>query len=194
MLVPVALFGATGVGFAALGYEPELSRLPNPLTTFLPTLTGLSLIAGLGEEPGWRGVALPRLQERFSPVRATLLLGTVWAVWHLPVFFIDPRATHGITNPAVLLGVVDMTAVGIVLCAFFYTWIYNESGSVLLMMLLHGGFTTATVHLIPFSDEVVFGPTYTSLIALQVGFLLVAVLALVVRPDGQFGYDGDGSL
>ena len=186
--IPVVVFGTTSVGFVLLGYEPELSRLPDPLMTFLPTLIGLSLIAGLGEEPGWRGFALPRLQERYGPVSATLLLGTVWAFWHLPVFFVDPRSSHGITDPIVLGGMVLLTAVGIVLYAFFYTWIYNHTGSILLMMLLHGGFNTATVHLMPFADEIVFGPTYTVLLTLQVGILLVSVLALIVLTDGRLGY------
>ena len=191
LAIPVVVFGTTSVGFALLGYEAELSRLPDPLLTFLPTLVGLSLIAGLGEEPGWRGFALPRLQEKYSPLGATLLLGSVWAFWHLPVFFIDPRSSHGITDPVVLIGMVILTAVGIVLYSFFYTWIYNRTGSVLLMMLLHGGFNTATVHLMPFADEIVFGPTYTTLLTLQVGVLLVSVVALLLLTGGELGYDTD---
>ncbi|WP_254769130.1 CPBP family intramembrane glutamic endopeptidase [Salinilacihabitans rarus] len=191
LAIPVAVFGATGVGFALLGYEPDLSRLPDPLTTFLPTLVGLSLLAGLGEEPGWRGFALPGLQERHGPLGATLLLGTVWAFWHLPVFFVDPRSAHGITDPVVLFGLVSLTALGIVLYSFYYTWIYNRTGSVLVMMLLHGGFNAGTVHLIPFADEIVFGPTYATLLTVQVTVLLVGALALVALTGGRLGYDGD---
>lgn len=99
LAIPIAVFGVTSIGFAQLGYEPELSWLPDPLTTFLPTLVGLSLIAGLGEEPGWRGFALPRLQSKYGPLGATIVLGTVWAIWHLPLLAVDPRASHGITNP-----------------------------------------------------------------------------------------------
>ena len=187
--IPVVIFGTTGVGFALLGYDPELSRLPDPLLTFLPTLIGLSLLAGLGEEPGWRGFGLPRLQARYGPLGATLLLGSVWAVWHLPVFWIDPNANHEITDPLVLGWMMLLTAVGIVLYSFFYTWIYNNTGSVLLMMVLHGGFNTATTHLVPFADEIVFGPTYTTLLTLQVSVMLVAVIALVALTGGRLGYD-----
>ena len=187
--IPVVVFGTTSVGFALLGYDPQLSRLPDPLTTFLPTLIGLSLLAGLGEEPGWRGFGLPRLQETYGPLGGTLLLGTVWALWHLPVYFVDPRSSHGITNPVVLGGLVLLTALGIVLYSFFYTWIYNHTGSVLLMMLLHGGFNTATVHLVPFADNIVFGPTYMALLTLQVGVLLVSVGILLAVTEGQLGYD-----
>ncbi|SFC08797.1 CAAX protease self-immunity [Halobiforma haloterrestris] len=189
LAIPVGVFGATSIAFALLGYEPELSRLPDPLLTFLPTLVGLSLLAGLGEEPGWRGVALPRLQERYGPLGATVLLGVVWAGWHLPVYFVDPRSSHGITDPIVLGGMVALTALGIVLYAFFYTWIYNRTGSILLLMVLHGGFNTSTVHLIPFADAVVFGPAYVTLLTVQVGVLFVTVLGLVALSGGRLGYD-----
>ncbi|WP_227134762.1 CPBP family intramembrane glutamic endopeptidase [Halorubellus salinus] len=191
LAIPVVIFGTTSLGFAFLGYEPELSRLPDPLMTFLPTLVGLSLIAGLGEEPGWRGFALPRLQATYGPLWATVLLGTVWAIWHLPLLAVDPRASHGITDPVVLAGLFTLTAIGILLYAFFYTWVYNHTGSILLVMVLHGGFNTATVHLMPFADEVVFGPTYTTLLTLQVGILFVAVVALVALTRGRLGYDAD---
>jgi membrane protease YdiL (CAAX protease family) len=129
------------------------------------------------------------LQSKFGPLGATVLLGSVWAVWHLPLLAVDPRAAHGITDPLILAGLFSLTAVGILLYAFFYTWIYNQTGSVLLVMLLHGGFNTATVHLMPFADEIVFGPTYTTLLSLQVSVLLVSVLVLVVVTGGKLGYD-----
>lgn len=56
-------------------------------------------------------------------------------------------------------------------------------------MVLHGGFNTATVHLIPFADEIVFGPTYTTLLTLQVVVLLISVLILVAATRGRLGYD-----
>ena len=193
LAIPIFIFGTTSLGFTLLGYQPELTRLPDPLTTFLPTLIGLSLLAGLGEEPGWRGFSLPKLQVRYGALGGTLILGTVWALWHIPVFFVDPRSSHGITDPVILGGLILLTAIGIILYSFFYTWVYNNTGSVLLMMVLHGGFNTATVHLMPFADEIVFGPTYTTLLLLQVSVLVVAVLLLFVVTKGQFGYENHHS-
>jgi membrane protease YdiL (CAAX protease family) len=59
----------------------QWSSLTQILTLFIPNLLG----GPLGEEPGWRGFALPRLQRRFDPVTSSLLLGFLWANWHLPL-------------------------------------------------------------------------------------------------------------
>lgn len=91
----------------------------------LRTLLG----GGLGEELGWRGWALPRLQARMSPVTAAALLGIVWAAWHLPLVLI---ADAPLVQAAVLL-------LFIAPMAFLYSWVFNGTGgSVLLVVLLHG--------------------------------------------------------
>lgn len=76
-------------------------------------------------EPGWTGFALPRLQARMSPVRATLPLGVRWGLWHVPVY--EPLAPPLITA-----------------LAFFYAYLYNKTASVLLVILLHAAITPAT--------------------------------------------------
>ena len=48
----------------------------------------------LGEEPGWRGFALPRLQRRYGPLVGSLILGPIWAFWHLPIFWIPELSAH----------------------------------------------------------------------------------------------------
>ena len=83
-----------------------------------------------GEEIGWRGYALPRLAERLGLARAGLLLGVVWAVWHLPGFFIPGNANTGQSFPVFLL---QVTALSIALA-----WLYwRTGGSLLLAMLMH---------------------------------------------------------
>jgi uncharacterized protein len=131
----------------------------------------LALIAGLGEEPGWRGFALPRLETRLAPLLATALLGFVWAMWHLPLVCVDPRFPHGFTSIA----------------PFFYTWVYNRTQSVLLCMLLHGSFNAA-IGLLPASFEVLQGGTYVALLVVQVATLLLAVAVLAVATGGRLGY------
>jgi membrane protease YdiL (CAAX protease family) len=85
------------------------------------------LFIGLGEEPGWRGFALPQLQAKYSPLTASLILAPLWALWHLPL--IGNEFPWPIVLPFVL-SVFGAT--------FMLTWVFNESkGSVLLPMLLH---------------------------------------------------------
>jgi membrane protease YdiL (CAAX protease family) len=94
---------------------------------------------GFGEETGWRGFALPRLQKGMSVARATLILGLMWALWHTPAFlYLETFEEMGlIVLPGFLIGV---------LCgAVIFTWIYNGTGgSVLMVALWHGIFDLLT--------------------------------------------------
>ena len=185
--LPVVLIGVQGTLFGLLGYPLDISSIPGRLINFLPSAIILALIAGLGEEPGWRGFALPRLETRYAPVLATVLLGFVWAMWHLPLVFVDPRFPHGFTSlaPQVLIGLLTM--ITIFFYAFFYTWVYNRTQSVLLCMLLHGSFNAA-IGLLPASLEVLQRGTYVALLVVQGATLLLAVVVLVVATSGKLGY------
>ena len=101
------------------------------LAAALPLLAMLCLTDGLGEETGWRGFALPRLLEITSPVVASLLLGVVWALWHLPLYW--TQGTPLYRSPILLL-FLDLPAT-----AVLYTWVFQHTGgSVLLAVVLHG--------------------------------------------------------
>jgi membrane protease YdiL (CAAX protease family) len=185
--LPVALIAVQAALFGLLGYPLDMASIPGRLVNFLPSAIVLALIAGLGEEPGWRGFALPRLEASYGPLFATALLGFVWAMWHLPLVFVDPRFPHGFTSvaPQVLLALLTMLTI---FCyAFFYTWVYNRTGSVLLCMLLHGSFNAA-IGLLPASFEVLQRGTYVALLAVQGATLLLAVGVLAVATGGRLGY------
>ena len=116
-----------------------LIRLASGLPLVLTTMPGLSMAAtlgvlmitgALGEEVGWRGFALPRLLERFSPIVASLLLGAVWGIWHLPSFFVSGLPQAGLQIPVFLVGALSLSVIA--------TWILiHARGSVFLSMLLH---------------------------------------------------------
>lgn len=185
--LPVLFIVVESVVFGLLGNPLDASRTPGALAGFIPSLLFLTLIAGLGEEPGWRGFALPRLETRYAPVVATLILGLAWAFWHLPLVFVDPRFPHGYTSLAPLVLMALLTLVGIALMAFFYTWIYNATQSVLLVMLLHGSFNTAT-GAFPAPFEVLQRGVYVTLLVVQDLTLLLAVVVLVIVTAGRLGY------
>lgn len=83
-----------------------------------------------GEEIGWRGYALPRLAARFSPGGAAVLLGVIWACWHLPLFFLPDTGSTDQSFPVYLLHV---TALSVAMVWLFW----RTGGSLLLVMLMH---------------------------------------------------------
>jgi uncharacterized protein len=88
---------------------------------------------GLGEEVGWRGFALPRLQARASALNSALLLGTAWAAWHLPLFaFAGGLSSMGMGEA---LGWLFSILMG----SMLMTWLFNASrGSILAVAVFHG--------------------------------------------------------
>ena len=109
--LPVSIMAVMNVVLAALGQEPEISLLVGRIPAYAQTLLITAVIFGGQEEPGWRGFALPRLEERHAPLVATLILGLGWGVWHIPLY-----GLAGFVVPLVL--------------AFFYSWLYNRTQSV----------------------------------------------------------------
>ena len=101
-------------------------------TVFFPQAVLIILTASFAEELGWRGFALPRLQQRYGPVLGTVILGTLHGLWHLPVFFTLVLGPFSFPNYVGFL-IVAIAA------SFLYTWIFNHTkGSVLLATLTHG--------------------------------------------------------
>jgi membrane protease YdiL (CAAX protease family) len=94
-------------------------------------LAVLVLTDGIGEETAWRGVALPRLLQHTNAVIASLCLGIVWALWHLPLIFTRGATMAGDSIP-LLLGLLPAEAI-------VYTWIYQHTNrSILAAALFHG--------------------------------------------------------
>jgi uncharacterized protein len=126
----------------------------------------VALLGGGQEEPGWRGFALPRLQATRSPLRATVILGLLWGLWHVPLY-----GPLGFVVPLLL--------------APFYTYLFNRTGSVIPSLVLHGSFTAAQDHLTLLAHEVhggtdaAIGLTY-----------LFAGLVLVLATRGRLGEQG----
>jgi membrane protease YdiL (CAAX protease family) len=190
-----ALFTFLSIWLAAYGLlyngEPWRNLIANPsllLSTFLPSVLLGLIIPSIGEEPGWRGFALPRLQAAYGPMIGSLILGTLHGVWHLPALFtplLGPFTVEG------FITFVLTAAAG----TFIYTWIFNNTrGSIWMAMVLHASSNAASqlvTSLIP-EDVVLTG----WLKVLESGWLNVIVftftaLLLVMLTRGTLGYRPD---
>jgi membrane protease YdiL (CAAX protease family) len=182
------LFALAVTGIYALsGHVIDLSLLLERLPQYLPLL-GFNMILGGGhEEPGWRGYALAPLQQRFGPIRATLLLGLIWALWHLPLLVANPNAAHSSIAWSEILFPALITMASIILYAFWYSWLYNRTRNILLCILLHASFNTSNMLLILVPKSAVQGATYQTLLWISFSILLVSVIALLVATQGRLG-------
>jgi membrane protease YdiL (CAAX protease family) len=120
----IGLFGSSWLGLADV-------RWAGTGTTLLVFGAGFVAYAVLNtEELAWRGYALPRLQRRFGALRASLLLGAVWAAFHIPLFLL--KGGHPAGHPPLLFFAMILGL------SFVFTWVFNGTGgSVLLVHLLH---------------------------------------------------------
>lgn len=142
----------------------------------IPAAILVSTWVQAGEEIGWRGYALPRLSDRFGLALASVLLGIVWASWHLPLFFVEATSTSGQSFP---LYVLQVTAVSVAAA-----WLYwRTGGSLLLVMLLHAAVNN-TRDIVPSAVPGATNPfaLSTSLVGwLTAAFLWIAAVYFLVR-------------
>ncbi len=127
---PALLFVVGKVATQALG----LATTPGPQGDNIMALAisafVMSLLSNPWEEVGWRGFALPRLQKRHNALIATLVVGVLWGLWHLPLFFWAGNPMSNYPFPAWFIGTVAQS--------FIYTWLYNSAkGSLLVVTLFH---------------------------------------------------------
>lgn len=145
------------LGFSATTTQAQGDLIPLAISALI-----MALLANPWEELGWRGFALPRLQKRYDAVLATLIVGVLWGLWHLPLFF-------WIGNP--MSGYPFLPwFIGTVAGALIYTWLYNSTkGSVLLVALFHVALNTFGVFI-----------SGVSILALSILYCLVAMVLAAV--------------
>jgi membrane protease YdiL (CAAX protease family) len=137
-------------------------------TALLPDLLVILLIS-VGEEYGWRGFALPRLQQRWSALTASLILGLIWGLWHYPASLIGTGVPLEMPFAVFLVWVI--------LGTILFTWVYNNTGSMLIAILMHSA-ANATFNYLPLLPEFT-GQIGTFWIFL--GMLALAVVVVVAR-------------
>lgn len=138
LLVPLAT-GLSALLAIALGgwgirLEAAARFIDQPLA-IIPFALFVLIFGPLPEEPGWRGYALDRLQLRRNALAASLIVGTLWALWHLPLFFVDGSYQHSLGFGTLSFWVYMLDKLP---DAVLYTWIYNNtSRSTLAAILFH---------------------------------------------------------
>jgi len=137
--------------FSQYGHSEEFAELS------LPVYWLLSLICyGFGEEVGWRGFLLPRLQQKYSGLTSAIVLSVIWALWHLPVFSFSAGLSQ--MGPAEILGWYISLLTGTVLL----TWMYNGArNSVLIVAAFHAALDVAMTSPGPDSLSTVTGALLT---------------------------------
>jgi membrane protease YdiL (CAAX protease family) len=179
--LPLALSVAIGAVLVAATGRFDASALTRTAPMYPVMLAFTMLVGGGQEEFGWRGFALPALQERVDALTASVVVGVVWAVWHLPLFVLDAVSYADQSFVVYLLLVVGFSVV--------FTWLYNStSGSVLPAVVLHGGINGVTQ-----LPTVAVGPQAAAdlpVMAVFVGVVWLLALALLARYGRETLTDG----
>lgn len=174
--VAPALIGAGVAGLAGAD-----ATVPDYRVGPIAAVLVFALAAGVAEEPGWRGTASDAWQGSARPLSAALGIGVFWALWHLPLYFVEGTYQHGLGfgSPRFWLTNLVLVQLGVL-----YLWLANGSGgSILTAILAHAGFNAAG-ELAPRST---LGDT--------IAFLVVAAAAeaVLAATRGRLAYSGGDS-
>lgn len=153
--------------------EPRLEMLLPSLWVFLPYLLLMVLLGGGQEELGWRGYILDPLEERLGPWLGNLVLGVVWAVWHLPLFFIP--GTSQVFVPFVAFTLV------LIGNSYFFALVREAAGKRTMAGLVAHGWGNALVPVFP-TLVMINGAAQTRYWIWAGLTLLVGVTTMLVRP------------
>jgi membrane protease YdiL (CAAX protease family) len=171
--MPVVKLSVAVVHRVVTGAWPRFGETPWYL---MVGAIAISTWAQAGEEIGWRGYVLPRLSQYFGLAPASIILGILWATWHLPLFFFPGSDTRSQSFPLYLL---QVTALSVALA-----WLYwRTGGSLLLVMLLHAAVNN-TKDIVPSADLNATNPwafSHSLVAWLTVGFLWIAAAHFLFR-------------
>lgn len=171
-LAPLAVLTLAAAIHMALGGVLPPSRAVGHVALLIANFGLVFLVGGpLGEEFGWRGYALPAMQLHVGWRSASLVLGVIWGVWHLPLFFVAGSSQNQ--------GSIAAFFVLIVATSVFYTWLFNRSaGSVVPVLLLHTA-SNSWPSVVPILPSNADQQPYL----LVIGIVVIAAIWLLCRRD-----------
>ena len=188
----LAIFGAPILyliaGSIVLGGVPLTDLSANWATffsTYLPAVLIFPALITWGEEPGWRGFALTRMQEHYHPLVSGATVGFMHSLWHLPVFLLisGPVAFGPFDLPEFALN----TAISVAI-AILWTWVFNHAkGSILIAVLLHTSLNATQAWMSVLIPDF---PIEAAAKMIQGSYFVLAV-ALIFITKGRLGYAAD---
>src|SRR5215212_1389054 len=156
---------------------PNLGALGGPsyLLSYLATFALVTVLGGpLLEEGGWRGFALPRMERLHGPLLASLILGVLWALWHLPEFLV-PSWTAAMGGGGILT--ITLFTISAITFTIIITWVFNNTrASLLLAILVHASIDTFSITL----GAIFPAKALASAFPMMIGFGVVAVVLIVL--------------
>jgi uncharacterized protein len=173
--------GPAAVGAVGTRVAGPAALVPGISAGVVSAMVGQALVAGLAEEPGWRGAVSDAWQARTRPVWAAAGIGVLWSLWHLPLGFVEGSYFHdlGVGSVRFWLTHLMLVQLGVLL-----VWLVNGSGdSILLAVLAHAGFNVAM--------GLVAGSITRDVMALLA--LIAAVLAVILVTKGRLGSPATGA-
>ena len=194
VLVGVPLFqlvcSSVFLGIAPL--TAFIQQWPLFFTTYLPNILIIGVAVQIWEEGGWSGFAVPNLQKRFGAVRTTLILGPLWALWHLPAFFVPGQIFDQKVDAITMIVQMVLMIMVAVLTRIVMTWVFNNTkGSILIAIILHAALDASNSgsafirHLLSASQLEGYG------LGAALLFPLVAAVLLLIFTKGRLSYKPD---
>ena len=170
---PLAMLASLGFHII-LGGEGLTFNDPAEIYRVIPVFFLVLIFSVLGEEVGWRGFALSWLQERFNAFQSSLILGVIWALWHLPLFWISGDFHQQLPISWFIIQTITLT--------FIYTWIFNATNQSLLIILLFHAASNTAFGVLPMLPELANGSTQPAWILVILQFAAVCLLLLINGP------------
>jgi membrane protease YdiL (CAAX protease family) len=189
--VPLIQLACASIFLGIAPLTAFIQEWPLYFTTFLPNILIITFAVQIWEEGGWSGYAVPNLQKRFGALRAALILGALWGLFHLPVFLVPGQIFDQRVGLITIIIQLVLTMIAGVLIRIIMNWVFNNTkGSILIAIFFHSsldasnGGSAYITHLLPTSQLGVYG-----LATLLVP--LVAAVLLLIFTKGRLSYKPD---
>lgn len=186
LAVPVAIHLIAHYLAPAFGLAVASTLIPAevpvaPVVLVAPYFILMLVVGGGQEEFGWRGYAQEPLQDRIGVIPASLVIGVVWGLWHLPLWFMEGDLHSSYSFFAFLLMTVSISVV--------YAWLYNSSGKKLIPAMFFHAMSNTAAPLLPFLHGVEGKPESAYWVYAAVNVIFGAIFAYVIVRESRASQD-----